>query len=129
MKLENRPCSCLDIIIFNVPSRPGSRFLNNDSKTNRGRTYPPSQDLYTSQVNCEKISAQILSGVRTEILPAYQQEINKLYSAPNGDTSFPRSMYPKRQITLQGHQQLTATSVRRRTSYAEGDRAHGLRPN
>ena len=56
----------LDIIIFNVPSRPGSRFLNNDSKTNRGRTYPPSQDFYTPQVNCEKISAQRLSGVRTE---------------------------------------------------------------
>ena len=55
----------------------------------------------------------------------YQQEISKLYSAPKGDTSVPHSYLLQKRNYTPGPSTVNSTSVRRRTSYAEGDRAHG----
>ena len=60
---------------------------------------------------------------------SYQQEINKLYSAPKGDTSVPHSYLLQKTNYTPGPSTANSTSVRRHTSYAEGDRVHGLRPN
>ncbi len=49
----------------------------------------------------------------------YQQEISKLYSVPNGDTSFPRSYLPQETNHTPGPSTANTTSVRRRTSYAD----------
>ena len=49
----------------------------------------------------------------------YQQEINKLYSAPKGDTSFPRSYLLQKTNYTPGPSTANSTSVRRHTSYAD----------
>ena len=49
---------------------------------------------------------------------SYQQEINKLYSAPKGDTSFPHSYLLQKTNYTPGPSTANTTSVRRRTSYA-----------
>jgi len=60
---------------------------------------------------------------------SYQQEINKLYSDPNGNNRFPQSYQLRKASYTPGPSPANSTSVRRHTSYAEGNRAHGLRPN
>ena len=50
---------------------------------------------------------------------SYQQEINKLYSAQKGDTSFPHSYLLQETNYTPGPSTANAASARRRTSYAD----------
>ena len=47
---------------------------------------------------------------------SYQQEINKLYPAPNGEPSFPHSYLPQETNHTPGPSTANTTSVGRRTS-------------
>jgi hypothetical protein len=84
------------------------------------------------QSSIDRLSADVKEIAKAQHLHLanyHNMDSSKMYSAPKGDTSFPHSYQLRKTNYTQGPSTANAASVRRRTSYAEGDRAHGLRPN